>query len=38
MASQEHASGERELKAVLQEWMIVGRDYFPLPVPPNPRG
>ena len=26
---------ERELKAVLQEWMILQRDYLPLPVPPG---
>jgi arylsulfatase A-like enzyme len=25
---------ERELKAVLQEWMILERDFLPLPVPP----
>jgi N-sulfoglucosamine sulfohydrolase len=25
---------ERELKAVLQEWMILQRDFLPLPVPP----
>ncbi|MHB9048675.1 MAG: sulfatase family protein [Pirellulales bacterium] len=25
----------RELKAVLQEWMILNRDYLPLPVPPG---
>jgi hypothetical protein len=27
------AALERELKAVLQEWMILERDYLPLPVP-----
>jgi arylsulfatase A-like enzyme len=27
---------ERELKAALQEWMILERDYLPLPVPPPP--
>lgn len=32
----EHAAIERELKAALQEWMILERDYLPLPVPPNP--
>lgn len=31
----EHAQIERELKARLQEWMILQRDYLPLPVPPN---
>jgi arylsulfatase A-like enzyme len=31
----EHAAVERELKAVLQEWMILNRDYLPLPVPPG---
>ncbi len=25
---------ERELKAALQEWMILQRDFLPLPVPP----
>lgn len=29
-----HAATERELKALLQEWMILNRDYLPLPVPP----
>jgi len=33
----ETASIERELKAMLQEWMILERDYLPLPVPPPPR-
>lgn len=28
---------ERELKAALQEWMILQRDFLPLPVPPPPR-
>jgi N-sulfoglucosamine sulfohydrolase len=28
---------ERELKAALQEWMILERDFLPLPVPPRPR-
>lgn len=32
----EHAAVERELKAALQEWMILSRDYLPLPVPPGP--
>jgi hypothetical protein len=27
---------ESELKALLQEWMILERDYVPLPVPPGP--
>jgi hypothetical protein len=26
---------ERELKAALQEWMILQRDFVPLPVPPE---
>jgi arylsulfatase A-like enzyme len=30
----EAAAVERELKAALQEWMILERDYLPLPVPP----
>jgi arylsulfatase A-like enzyme len=30
----EHAAVERELKGVLQEWMILQRDFVPLPVPP----
>jgi arylsulfatase A-like enzyme len=35
--SPEHAGVERELKAALQEWMILERDYLPLPVPrPRP--
>lgn len=34
---EEHAAVERELKAALQEWMILERDYLPLPVPPNQR-
>ncbi len=29
-----HSAVERELKAALQEWMILERDYLPLPVPP----
>ena len=29
------ASVEKELKAVMQEWMILQRDYMPLPVPPK---
>ncbi len=31
----EHASLEKELKAKLQEWMILERDYLPLPIPPG---
>jgi N-sulfoglucosamine sulfohydrolase len=31
----EHAATEKELKARLQEWMILERDYVPLPIPPN---
>ncbi len=35
--SPEHAGVARELKAALQEWMIMERDYLPLPVPvPRP--
>jgi N-sulfoglucosamine sulfohydrolase len=36
IGSEEHAAVERELKAALQEWMILERDYLPLPVPPAP--
>ena len=36
IGSEEHAAVERELKAALQEWMILERDYLPLPVPPTP--
>jgi N-sulfoglucosamine sulfohydrolase len=32
--SQEHSAIARELKAALQEWMILERDFLPLPVPP----
>jgi hypothetical protein len=28
---------EKELKGVLQEWMILQRDFLPLPVPPGNR-
>ena len=35
--SPEHAATVSELKAALQEWMILQRDYAPLPVPPPPR-
>lgn len=31
----EHAAIEQELKAKLQEWMILERDYLPLPIPPK---
>ncbi len=31
----EYAAIERELKAALQEWMILERDHLPLPVPPR---
>ncbi|HEX4946991.1 MAG TPA: sulfatase [Blastocatellia bacterium] len=31
----EHAEVKRELKARLQEWMILERDYVPLPIPPS---
>ena len=30
----ENAGVEKELKAALQEWMILERDFLPLPVPP----
>jgi hypothetical protein len=30
----EVAGVERELKAALQEWMMLERDFVPLPVPP----
>jgi arylsulfatase A-like enzyme len=32
----ESSAVERELKALLQEWMILERDFLPLPVPPGP--
>ena len=32
----EHAAIEQELKAALQEWMILERDYLPLPIPRRP--
>jgi N-sulfoglucosamine sulfohydrolase len=31
----ETAAVERQLKAALQEWMILERDYLPLPIPPG---
>jgi hypothetical protein len=31
---QETAALEKELKAVLEEWMILERDFLPLPIPP----
>ncbi len=33
----EAAAVEKELKAALQEWMILQRDFLPLPVPPPAR-
>jgi N-sulfoglucosamine sulfohydrolase len=33
----EHAGVAQELKAALQEWMILERDFVPLPVPPRRR-
>jgi arylsulfatase A-like enzyme len=36
--NQEAAGVERELKAALQEWMILQRDFMPLPVPPKRGG
>jgi N-sulfoglucosamine sulfohydrolase len=35
IGKKEHESIERKLKAKLQEWMILERDFLPLPVPPN---
>ncbi len=35
IGSTEHAAVEGELKAALQEWMILERDYLPLPIPPR---
>ena len=35
IGKKEHESIERKLKATLQEWMILERDFLPLPVPPN---
>jgi arylsulfatase A-like enzyme len=32
--TQDAAAVEKELKAALQEWMILNRDFAPLPVPP----
>ena len=32
------AKSEQELKAALQEWMILQRDFMPLPVPPGKGG
>jgi len=31
------AAIEQDLKAALQEWMILNQDYLPLPIPPKPR-
>ena len=33
--SPEYGAIARELKAVMQEWMILQRDFLPLPVPPR---
>jgi len=33
----EYAEIERRLKAALHEWMIVNKDYLPLPIPPPKR-
>ena len=33
----EAAAIEKKLKAALQEWMILERDYVPLPVTPSER-
>ena len=35
IGSKEQEGIERELKAKLQEWMILERDFLPLPVPPD---
>jgi N-sulfoglucosamine sulfohydrolase len=35
--SPEHTAIARDLKAALQKWMILERDFLPLPVPPPPR-
>jgi hypothetical protein len=32
--TQDAAAVEKELKAALKEWMILERDFLPLPVPP----
>ena len=37
IGGEEYSAVERELKAALQEWMILERDYLPLPVPPLQR-
>jgi N-sulfoglucosamine sulfohydrolase len=34
----EAAAIEKELKAALQEWMILQRDFVPLPATPDPKG
>jgi N-sulfoglucosamine sulfohydrolase len=34
VGGKEHQVIERELKAALQEWMILERDFLPLPIPP----
>jgi len=33
--TKDNAALERELKGMLQEWMILERDYLPLPIPPG---
>lgn len=33
--TKDNAALERELKGILQEWMILERDYLPLPIPPG---
>ena len=35
IGTKEAAGIEKELKAALQEWMILQRDFLPLPVPPR---
>jgi N-sulfoglucosamine sulfohydrolase len=35
IGTKEAAGVEKELKAALQEWMILQRDFLPLPVPPG---
>jgi len=37
IGKKEAAEVEHELKAALNEWMILNRDFLPLPLPPRPR-
>jgi hypothetical protein len=34
--AKEHQAVEQSLKAALQRWMILERDFLPLPIPPPP--